>query len=530
MDHTVSEHHTKHSNKFVFDTVISTVLIQLFGLVLPLSVLVVYDKIIPNNAVESLIALTVIVLIAVAVECFLRYIQEAGVAYYTSRNDYFFKNLFLGALTTNFRHISSENVRAAKQILSSDISSSISLPVRKIIAYAEFPFLILFLILVAYIASWVVLAPLITILAYFTILNFALSLQADAKESNGSQQEGSDIIVQEALGCVETIKACGSEQQLSSEYARLSRPALKTRHIFDMVSVDVITLTNVFSQLIIIATVSAGAAAYFGDHISIGSIAAVTIISGRMIPLAQRVALTFQSRDGLSAVQSKFDQLLSPSSEIPEDFTLDEDITISIAGLNYPDHESSEDIELKKGDILVISGANNAGKSKLLSSLAGLCEHDQAVISYSGIDVRKIANRDLTPYISLCPQQPKLVKGSFLDNITLHNKSRESSAYDVSHEIGLTKDLAKFPKSFDEYLDNVDYGFFHQGMRQKIAIARCLCSNTPVLLFDEINSDMDPVSNNLFLEAIKRRQKDHIIILVSQQSQFINLGTKYLCV
>ena len=162
-----------------------------------------------------------------------------------------------------------------------------------------------------------------------------------------------------------------------------------------------------------------------------------------------------------------------------------------------------------------IVGASGVGKSTLLSLLLRLYEPTSGTIDLGGVDTRKFTLASLRERIALVPQDPWIIDGSIGENIAY-------GCVDLSGEELLT--AARLVK-VDDFAEALPSGYdtpvgeggvlLSGGQRRRIALARALVRDAPILLLDEPTSGLDPESAAAVLEAIDVAARDRTTIAVS---------------
>jgi ATP-binding cassette subfamily B protein len=339
---------------------------------------------------------------------------------------------------------------------------------------------------------------------------FALTERADAKEIR-------------AYGVAPTLRRWHDE--LWSTRLQQLRTLVKRR-------MALTTLGSLVTTAVLIATLSIALILAARGSITVGD-AAVAIVglqqlSGRMQSAgvafsAVHEGLTFlrdfeQFRDTLPLIRAR-----QPTGRPPSPPTT---ISVDHVGYRYPDaHDDAlRDIsfELRRGDVMAIVGSNGSGKSTLAKLLCGLLPPTRGTIAWNGVDLAtcdpNLVRREVAPVFQDFTRFMLTIR----HGIALGDVSRlddEAAVRAAARRAGLDELIASYPEGLDVrlgklFLDGTDIS---GGQWQRLAIARALFRDAPIVLMDEPSASLDPQAESDLFDMLRAMADDRIIVFVSHR-------------
>lgn len=154
-------------------------------------------------------------------------------------------------------------------------------------------------------------------------------------------------------------------------------------------------------------------------------------------------------------------------------------------------------IRITPGEKLSVVGLNGAGKTTFIKLLTGLYEPTKGVILLGGVDIREYRYEEYQKLLSVVFQDFKLLSFSIRDNLSISSGMTEEQIRTSIDKAGFSQDLNKLLKGLDTsiYKNFDEEGIeFSGGQAQKLAIARALCKNSPIVILDEPTSALDPLA------------------------------------
>ncbi len=283
---------------------------------------------------------------------------------------------------------------------------------------------------------------------------------------------------------------------------------------------------RLFLQSIMLAI---GAALAVKGEISAGSIIAGTIIFGRALaPIEQVIG---QWKGFLKARDSykRLDALLASSPEVPTRTALPKPRgLLQVEGLRVaaPDSRTlilgNVNFHVEPGQMLAVIGPSASGKSTLARTLVGLWKPVSGMIRLDGARFDQWDPEALGQHIGFLPQNVELFAGSVRDNIARFRPDATDSEImetaRAAHAHDLIMDL---PQGYETPLGAFGT-YLSSGQRQRIALARALFRNPPLVVLDEPNSNLDREGDEALAAAIDgMRERGQAIVLVSHRVQAI---------
>lgn len=174
-------------------------------------------------------------------------------------------------------------------------------------------------------------------------------------------------------------------------------------------------------------------------------------------------------------------------------------------------------LTIRPGEKVAIVGATGAGKSTLAALAVRLYDPTEGVVKLDGIDLRKIKQKSLRKKVILVPQEPFVFSGTVMDNLKYANPdASDEEVVRVCKEIGLHKVIEKFPNGYNTQISEggVDIS---SGQKQLITIARAILANPSVVILDEAMSNVDPNTEEVVHEALKRLTKNRTTIIIAHR-------------
>ncbi|BDI03635.1 peptidase domain-containing ABC transporter [Sphaerotilus microaerophilus] len=387
----------------------------------------------------------------------------------------------------------------------------------------DLPFLVLTLVLVGFIA-WPMLPVALGVMAAFVLLAW----RSERVLKTGSEQEkerlmSRDTMLSDLSASRLHLKTLGPSDSMrtrwESHYGRWMEESLARSREMDHYR----DVAQGMSTASTVAMTSLGALAILNQLMSMGALIAVNILSGKLVsPLVQLVA-QWRSFGQFVAARKRLDDLFAlPLDREQSPVALPRPrgvLTMEALHFRYP-RMAQDQIHALSGQLgpfglHAVVGNNGSGKSTLLKLLRGLYTPAAGRVLLDGADLQQFGQRDLSAWIGLLPQQPRLVAGSIRDNIVLGaqgvsdaqilNAARLAGAYDF---------IVNLPDGFDTDVGEGGQRF-SGGQRKRIAIAQTLLNDPPVLLLDEPTSDLDAAAEQAFVATLKALAVDHTVIAVT---------------
>ena len=192
------------------------------------------------------------------------------------------------------------------------------------------------------------------------------------------------------------------------------------------------------------------------------------------------------------------------------------------AGENKKDVLKDLSLTLKSGEITGLIGMSGSGKSTIANIISGFIEKDNGELRINGnLKYNKNLLNNLVGYL---PQTTNLTNDTLLNNISFFDENEEQINHKKISEIISTLDMKELISSLPLGLNTKiqEQGqIFSGGQRQKIALARALYRETPILIFDESTSSLDFEAEKKLLELINIIKKDRIILFITHNKDLL---------
>ncbi|MBA4048072.1 MAG: type I secretion system permease/ATPase, partial [Sphingomonas sp.] len=406
---------------------IAAVLVNLFGFVTSIFSMVVYDRVIPHNAMSSLVGLSIGLAIVVVFDFALKllrayFVDVAGADIDHDVGDDVFERIIkmrlelrkgsTGALTGLMREL--EVLR--------DFFASITL-----VAIVDVPFIFITIGLIALIGGWIALVP--ALLVPLVVAVGLLTQPAMDRLAADTMREGhvKQSVLVETIGAIETVKASGAGPLLTDRWRRSVRQQSASALRQRLIGAIATTFAGSAGTIGYTGTVIVGAALSAGGDITIGALTACSILSSRAIaPLGQIANLASrlaQTRTAYRQVTALMDQPVEgPTGEGLKLRTLGGGIELRGVTFRYPGAAEPvlRDVSVKiaPGECVALLGRVGSGKSTFARLALGLYPPEEGVVMIDGTDIRQF-DPGFRQTIGVSLQESVLFTGTIRENITL---------------------------------------------------------------------------------------------------------------
>ncbi|MCU7850106.1 MAG: type I secretion system permease/ATPase [Candidatus Thiodiazotropha sp. (ex Lucinoma kastoroae)] len=522
------------------DVLVSSLLINSFALASPLFIMNVYDRVVPNNAIETLWVLAIGVMIVYTFDVVMRTLRGYFIDIAGKKSDILLSaSLFehvlgikmsarppsVGAFANNLREF--ESIR--------DFITSAT-----VVTLVDLPFVVLFLLVI-----WLVGGPLVIVPAVCIplVIIYGLLIQSPLRQSveatyRASAQKGATLI--ESLTAVETIKHLGAESIVQRKWEQLTGHIAKWGVRSRLLSASVTNVAIFFQQVAQVGIVVLGVYLISEGEISMGALIAGVILVGRaMAPMAQVANLTVRYYQAKTALDS-LNSIMELPVERPEGkiFVSRErfqgDIELYDITFAYPGEEkialNHVSLHVSSGEKVAIIGKVGSGKTTIEKLIQGLYDPNSGAVCIDGTDLRQIDPADLRRSIGYVPQDIMLFYGSVRENIALGAPyADDSDILKVAEIAGVTEFVNQHPHGFDMQVGERGE-HLSGGQRQAIAIARALLLDPPVLLLDEPSNSMDNSTEAMLKRKLADYAKEKTLILVTHRTSLLDLVDRLIVI
>jgi ATP-binding cassette subfamily C protein LapB len=520
------------------DVMLAALLVNLFALALPLFSMNVYDRVVPNHAVETLWALAIGLGLLLVMDYVVRVMRGYFVDLASSRIDVKLTALIMERVLGMRLSERPPSVGAYAATLRSFESVRDFIASATVTAVVDLPFALLFLGVVAWISWPLVFAPLVGVAL---VVGYGFLMQGRMHALSETSFRAANLrnaTLVEALTGMETIKAHGAERVMQTRLEEtsvfLSRVNAQLRLLSSSVTNGVMSLQQMVSVVMVIA----GVYLIHDGMLTMGGLIACTMLAGRALgPLAQVVGLLMQyngARSALMALEStmKAHRERQEESRFQHRAQLLGDIAFDKVHFSYPGREQEAlrgvSLRVRAGEKVVILGRVGSGKTTLQRLLLGLYQPKEGTIRVDGIDLRQIDPADLRRNMGYVAQDPLLFYGTLRDNIAIAAPFADDAAVHAAADVG---GLAGFVNGHPEGMGMLigERGeSLSGGQRQGVAIARAALLDPRILLLDEPTGAMDAQSEAQFKERLRGFARDKTLVLVTHRSSLLDLATRVI--
>ena len=526
------------SHSLYRDVLLAALLANLFALGLPLFTMNVYDRVVPNQAFETLWALSLGLLIALISDFALRTLRGRFVDLASSRSDVklsaFIMQRVLGTRMEQ-RPASAgsfaSNLRAFESVR--DFIGSAT-----VVAFIDLPFALIFMLVIAWISP-LMLIPLglgsLIVLAYALLVQGRMHALAETTYRAGAQRNATLI---EALVGFETIKALAAESPIQRKWEQSAALLARVGAQLRLMSLTASNTSAFVQQLINLAIVVTGVYLIAEREMTMGALIACTMLAARaMAPVGQVAGLLVQYHTASTALSS-LNEMMKLEVERPEENRfvsrgpLQGGIEFRDVSFTYPGQTSPAlrklNLVIKPGERVAILGRIGSGKTTLEKLILGLYRPTEGAVLIDGIDLRQIDPAELRRQIGYVQQDVMLFYGSMRENIMLGAPQASDSDLIKAAELsGLSGLINQHPQGFEMLIGERGESL-SGGQRQGVAIARAVINDPAILLLDEPTSSMDYSSE----EDIKRRLMEFsagkTVVLVSHRTAMLDLTDRII--
>ncbi|PKF80012.1 type I secretion system permease/ATPase [Vibrio sp. vnigr-6D03] len=515
------------------DVLIASILINMFAIAAPMFTRLVYDKVVPNLAFESLWVLASGIFVVFLFDFLLKLLRSYFIDIAGKKSDVLISSKLFSKVMGIRMESRPASVGAFARHLQEFESIREFFTSATVSSLIDLPFALLFLVVIWLVAGNLVIVPIVGILI---LIIHSMLIQGPLRKSI---EEGSRLASQkyanliESLAGLETVKVFGAQSQFQYRWeeavAHMANWNIKSRRITDSIQ----NAAGFIQQTANVGMIIVGVYLIAEGELSMGGLIAATMLSGRAVgPLVQLSLLSTRYNQAKSSM-TIIEQVMSMPEEQEEGKRyihrpiIQGKIELDRVTFHYPDSDlaSVRDVSIciNPGEKVAIIGRIGSGKTTIERLIMGLYQPTEGNVRIDDTDIAQLHHADVRRNIGCVPQDITLFFGSIRDNITLGQPLVDDrEVLDAANRGGVTVFTQQDPAGLERQVGEGGL-LLSGGQRQSVAISRAFLGRPPVLLMDEPTSSMDNRSEMHIKHQLVNLKKSETLILITHKTSMLDV-------
>jgi ATP-binding cassette subfamily C protein len=484
----------------------------------------VFDRVLSSGSIETLIALTIIIVIFSIILHFIQAIRLSITSHISKYLDKKLSSLFVGLSLTSLKTDNSKSSVPQNIKDLSAIRNFITSPT--LITTIDAPWSLIYILVIFFIhplPGFVVTAGALVLL-FLAWLNDALTKKQTEKvnQMNIHSIKELEIINRNT----EVIEAMAMKDTIIDNWQEINQKLNNLQSELSFKSNVMTNFTKFFRAMIYVVLIAIGAVLTLTNKMSPGGIIAISILSGKaLMPFDAAINLWNNLLNSKKAYD-RLKKLTKDNDKEVDLISLPEPkgkLTIEGLAFNLPNNKKpiikGVNITINPGEIVAIIGPTAAGKSTLSKLIAGIYKPTLGTVRLDNADILNWKPEEIGQYVGYLPQDVELFNGTIKQNIARMNKKAKDEDVVKAAQLAHTHNLIlNLPKSYE-----TDIGAWganiSAGQRQRIGLARAFFGNPKLVILDEPNSNLDQEGEVALAMTLKQAKKQKITTIVISHRQ-----------
>ncbi|OGT31638.1 MAG: hypothetical protein A3E87_00340 [Gammaproteobacteria bacterium RIFCSPHIGHO2_12_FULL_35_23] len=519
--------------QIVIFILLASLAINLLSLAFPITLLQIYNRVIPGYAISTLIVLFLFVIVAMLLELVLKILRSTLTLWSDAKFEHYFGFKIINAilnLPLEIYHKQTigtylEHARQLTRIRNFYTGQALT-------AFLNVPFILIFLGLIIFLAGWLVLAPLLIIVIFLFITMYLAGHLKKYYDKEILLDEHVNNFLIDIFANIHTLKALALEMQINRRFERLYRYQLKKQPIF--LYQHYLQISKLMSsQFMMIATVAAGAPFVIAGNITVGVLAACIILSSRCIQPLNEVFNVWIRLQVIKVAHKQLNTAFKLPSETQKVQHILENFQGAIELKNIELYSETTqqllfrdlNLTIKSGQFIAINALSGAGRTAFLNLIIDNTKPTQGTVTLDNYSLEDLVPDSIRNHVRYLSPQSEIYQGTIIENLTLFDLSKIKVAKKIAEELGLSEYIQTLSNGYDTYIDTQSAHLLPQGIKQLVKLASAFAdSNCKVLLLDAVNNGLDGEFEEKLINFFKKIKGQKTILFVSDKPSVLQMA------
>lgn len=511
----------------------ASLVINMLSLALPVLTLQVYDRLLFLQNEGTLQVLAAGVIVAIILDVILRLFRSyvtvwAGAAYEHALSC----NAMRHILNSDLVELNKDGVATHLQRMTSILKLREFMSGSALVTIIDLPFVFVFLGLIAWLAGWLVLVP-IVLLCIFAGISVWLGarLKLALKEHEGADRVRLGYII-ETLEGIHALKSMALEKTFQRRFEYVQKSTSSANLDLGRLNAEAVMMGTLFAQIMMVAVIASGTPMALEGSITMGTLIACVLLAGRVTqPVQRTLGLWVRYQDFLLAHEDVKKTFSLPILKRVDPRILKGNqgrVEIKDLSFSYGNEVllRNVDLDLMRGDVVTITGPRGSGKTTLLKLMAGLYKPTGGDLLIDGVQATKYPARELVRHVGFLPMEGMIFRGTIWENLSAFGEYGEDAIHEMIRLLDLEDAIKQLPSGYDTKLEGGQSDLLPPGLRQRLAIARALMPKPRVILFDNADRGLDRGGYNTVYRLLARLKKRATMVIVSDDINIARLANR----
>ena len=513
--------------------------VNLLALALPLSIMQVYDRIIPNHSSATLAYLFLGLTLVIAIDYVLKTSRSALLSWHATQFGEKVENeavsRFLRAPNGAFeRDPAAVNVsRYAAAAALADYHSGQA----RLVAI-DLPFVGIALIVMTIVGGTMVLVPAVL---FFFFAALAIGRAREFRkilDARTAQDNRKYDFIAEVLAGIHTVKVMAMEPQMQRRFERLQQAVAETTMASILTGQANQTSALVYGSVSQLIVVAIGGSQVINDHLTMGALACCTMLSGQILqPLLRAISL-WTERESVDHRRAEVRLLLDlPSVEVaPAEHAADVMGDIEFEKVTFRYDAAADfalgvvDLSIRAGTIVGVKGEDGSGRTTLLKLIQGDIEPASGRVTIGGVPTMDANFPAIRSRIAYVGAAPVIFSGTIMENLTIFSPEKRDFARKMSQLLGLEATINLLPDGYETMLGRGMGDDLPMSIAQQVNIVRALTNRPRVLALDEANMLLDAIAEPALIRALQTLRGHLTVMIVTHRPSLLALCDRLMIV
>jgi ATP-binding cassette subfamily C protein LapB len=512
--------------------------VNLLALALPLSIMQVYDRVIPNHSLATLAYLFLGLTFAIAIDYALKISRSALLSWHATQ---FVEKVENEAVSRFLRAPNGSFERCPAAVNISRYGAAAALAdyhsgQARLVAI-DLPFVGIALIVLTIVGGTMVLVPAVLFFIFAALAIGRARKFRKILDLRTAQDNRKYDFIAEVLAGIHTVKGMAMEPQMQRRFERLQQAVAETTMASILTGQANQTSAMLYGNISQLIVVAIGGSQVINDHLTMGALACCTMLSGQILqPLLRAISL-WTERENVDHRRAEVRLLLDLPSVEPAPVGLTSvvgDIQFENVTFRYDTAVDPAlevvDLSIKVGTITGVKGKGGSGRTTLLKLIQGDIEPASGRVTIGGVSTMEPNFQAIRPCIAYVGAAPVMFSGTIMENLTVFSPEKRDFARKMSQLFGLETTINLLPDGYETELGRGIGDDLPMSIAQQVNIVRALTNRPRVLALDEANMVLDAVAEPALIRALETLRGRLTVIVVTHRPSLLALCDRLILV